>query len=528
MKRGLPLHVLCVLACAAALAAACAEEKTPEQLEAERQKPIEASNFNDIVENMGYLLGGVDRVVWVLDQSPSMEDDIAEVRTRMDDWFKNLDPGVQVGVIAFSQKPLLLQPLTKDRAAIKKAFENYKTRESGLENVYSAIGEALKMLQGTKTASAIVIATDEAGDDDKFLAATLQACKTLPVQVYVISPQATFINKIWKWSEDDRVKQSTKFYQSCNGPESYTTEGLYSMHFVQRTYWHAHDYPRNMRQWAIKSGWAPFGLQVLSQATSGRIYELKTDTFFRELVMDEKKRPRYAPDFDTPNLLRNIQRTPWRLALQQVSEYWTKNFKDIERVCPGAGQKSLVSACSRQVPTIQANMKVAETVLEQMAAALKNKAGMRSTDESADSLPHLRWRANLELAYASASVARFHLNQYLADLARFKDPQYVPPGPATGVYGYTIQVHSDANLNPADLPTADADGFREMLAVAPHAPAKTLEQMRKQAETALDVVIANHADTPWAAMATLLKVGMGKYEPEVIMIGPWSHSSGSK
>jgi len=499
-----------------------------EDKEKARIKPIVADDFDDIVNNFGYLLKGVRRVVWILDQSPSMEDDIVEVRRRIDKWLEDIDPVTQVGIIVFSQKPQVLLPLTKDRAAIKAAFEKYKTQNSSQENVYAAITEAMTMLPG-KESSAILVVTDETGDDDKHLAVVLRECAARKLFFYALTPHASFGNKVWKWAETDFKAKSTKTYQSCNGPESFTPEALFNFHFVQRTNWTTRNAPEDSRRWAIDAGWAPFGLHVLAEVTQGRIYELKNDTLQLATSIDEKKRSRYAPDLDVQNILQNIQRTPWRLAVQQVETNWTKNFRDIQRVFVGAGKQSFLAGCARQMPVIQANTRVVDNVLEQLAAALKNKQGGRSSTESQDSIPHLRWRANLELAYASASVARFHLHQIVADFARFKNPNYELPGAGENLFGYLLDCNSDGTFGTDVLSgTPDAQGFYDMLDAAEYSKALTLDQMRTQVECALAVVIANHLDTPWSNMANNLKHMLGSYEPRAIRLGDWAHGSGNK
>jgi len=505
------------------------EEKEKEKA---RVKPVKASDFEDIVNNFGYLLEGVHRVVWILDQSPSMADDIAKVRQRIDKWLDGIDPVTQVGLIVFSQKPQVLLPLTKDRAAIKAAFEKYTTQDSSQENVYAAIAEALAMLPG-KESSAILVATDETGDDDKHLTGALRECAARKLFFYAVTPHASFGNKVWQWVEPDFKAKISKAYQSCNGPESFGLEALFNFHFVQRSNWDSLGSPQDTRFWAMDAGWAPFGLHALAEATQGRVYELKTDTCRFATLFDERKRSRYTPDLDTPNILRHIQRTPWRLAVQNVTEHWARNFKDIERIFRGSGKQALLAGCARQIPAIQANICVADAVLEQLAAALKNKQGVRSSDESPDSIPHLRWRANLELAYASASVARFHLQQILADFERFKDPNYELPGAKGEVYGYKLNCIPSARNGVDTLSgTPDAQGFYDMLDSSRHTLARTLDQMRTQAECALSVVQANHKDTPWASMAAQLKQMLGSYEPEVLWVAKkgagWSSGKGNK
>jgi len=74
--------------------------------------------------------------------------------------------------------------------------------------------------------------------------------------------------------------------------------------------------------------------------------------------------------------------------------------------------------------------------------------------------------------------------------------------------------------------------MHDMLTAADHTQARTFDKMRTQTEAALDVVIANHKDTPWATMAAQLKAMLGSYEPRVIMAARgrdgWSRGDGNK
>ena len=482
-------------------------------------------SYDKIIEHLGYNLKFIDGVIWVIDQSPSMEDDVEKVRGELDKWFKILDKKAKVGLVTYSDKPRVLLKPTDNRDMVKRAFGVYKTHAADAENLYAAIAMAANLLPKGENL-AVVVATDEVGDDDKFLIPALRALNRRRVIVYAISPNATFGNRRWDWTEIDPIKRDTQRMQSQNGPETGTPEVLFDFHFIQRGPWGQFTHKMDTREWATRAGWAPYNLQMLAQATGGAVYNLETDTFQLEGAFENVKH--YRPDFSEPSdLSKNIRANPWRAAVHKVATVWDKSFKRIVRDAkdPYPTERKLAVQGIKQavLPAVKYNKNLVKQSLSTLRRALEQDSwsGM-DKDRSV-----LRWRANLELAYANCLVAYFHLLQFEQDFVRFSRDDYVfqplfPTPDPKNTAGWKIVCIPDGK----QLYTALAGPFEgkryRMLDHADHKKIKSLEALRTSAEAALKVVMYNHPETPWAALATKTLSRMGHYEVRSMPVGAWS------
>jgi len=97
----------------------------------------------------------------VLDSSGSMKHAIAGAQQAADGFVDTLRPGDRAMVIDFDEKVFLLQPITDDKAELKRAIDS--TYPQGGTSIYDALFSALRLLNTEEGRKAIVLLTD--GDD---------------------------------------------------------------------------------------------------------------------------------------------------------------------------------------------------------------------------------------------------------------------------------------------------------------------------------------------------------------------------
>jgi hypothetical protein len=505
--------------------------QNPDDLKKKIVPEGEEWSYDKIIEHLGYNLQFIDGVIWVIDESPSMADDVETVRGELDKWFKILNKNAKVGIVTYSEKPKLLLRPTINHELAKKAFGVYKTREAGAENLYAAIAFAANNLPKGENL-ALVIATDEVGDDDKFLVQAVRALARRKVVVYAICPNAAFGKRKWAWTAVDAVKRETKHYHSDLGPETGTPEMLFDFHFIQRSKMTRLNFTMDQREWATKAGWAPYGLQMLARSSGGQVYNLETDTFVEPIDFENAKK--YRPDFSgLKDLAANIRKSPWRSAVHKVATIWAKSFKPFDREFkdPYPSDRKVVvqTIKTRLLPVVKNNKTVALGCLKLLRNALEQESWSGSDQDRS----LLRWRANLELAYANALVAYYHLNQFEADYRRFSSNTYVfttlfPIANPKMAAGYKIICVNDNKDLYDGITESATDKLHKMLDHADYRKIKSTEDLRKAAEAALKVVAANHPDTPWAVMAAKTKETLGHYEIRSMPVGAWTRGTGKQ
>ncbi len=150
-------------------------------------------------------------VVWLFDQSGSLERQRAEINKRFDRVYDELGVIEASGNPAFKQhdsKPLLTAvvafgqtvsfPIAKPTDnvdEIKSAVAAIKTDDSGVEQTFRAVHDAAERFRAFRTQQPrrnvmFVIFTDEAGDDDAELDSTVAICRRFEIPVYCIGVPA--------------------------------------------------------------------------------------------------------------------------------------------------------------------------------------------------------------------------------------------------------------------------------------------------------------------------------------------------
>src|SRR5690606_24692988 len=146
-------------------------------------------------------------IVWLFDQSGSLERQRAEIANRFGRIYDELgvieaagksafarheDKPLLTSVVAFGQNVTFLTPKpTDDIAEIKEAVASITSDDSGIERTFGAVAQSIERYRPLRTQSPrrnimIVIFTDEAGDDENELDRTVNLARRLEIPVYCV------------------------------------------------------------------------------------------------------------------------------------------------------------------------------------------------------------------------------------------------------------------------------------------------------------------------------------------------------
>ena len=437
-------------------------------------------------------------VVWMFDQSASLDRQRNEITSRFDRIYEELGLLAEAGSDAFTKhedKPLLTQVYafgsnvsaafkrpTDDLDEIKKAVRSIQTDESGIENVFAAVNLAANEYRNLRRISSttgdrernvmIIVVSDEAGDDIDNLDAAVHVCKKYEMPVFVIGVPAPFgrtETQVKYVDPDPNFDQSIQWLPVRQGPESLYPERL-KLNFSNS----------DDRFDLLDSGFGPFGLTRLAYETGGiyfsvhpgrdqnRLRRGNTEeyTAFLSKFFDPKLMRRYRPDYVSVSTYRSrLEANKARFALvQAATQSWVTSMEPPTLRFEKLNEANFINTVSQA---------------QRAAASLEPKINrlyeiLRVGEEDRDEMVTLRWKANFDLAMGRVLATKIRAESYNAMLAmakttlKFKDPK-----------------NNTWLLRPAD-------------------EISTGSQSKKLAEKAkfyLNRVIEEHPDTPWAMIA---------------------------
>ena len=250
---------------------------------------LDALDLTGTTEQAGGTEGAVDRItleiasslrqrktlpVWLFDESLSLKDRRELIINRFDSIYRQLgllddldtQDALKTGIIGYGENVhVLVKEPTSDLTELTNAVKSIKNDESGKENVFAAIDEALKIFTPFKRKMRanmmIIIVTDERGDDFQGLDSIVKRCSRDGVKVYCIGNASIFGREKgfvrYKWEfEGENFEEDIAVEQ---GPETAMAEGL-DLPFWTNT-------PRDLTR--MSSGYGPYTLSRLTSETGG-------------------------------------------------------------------------------------------------------------------------------------------------------------------------------------------------------------------------------------------------------------------
>ena len=412
-------------------------------------------------------------VVWLFDESASMQDDqriIGQKFDRVSSELKmNIEPGkksagaLNHAIVGFGQGiDYILEKPREDIDQIGRAIKNLKIDSTGIENTMHAIPEVVEHyanLIRKDRRLLLVLVTDESGDDGADVEEARQALTKYHVPLFVIGRQSLFGYPYAHHRYVDPVTKDVYHPLIRRGPETadlelYQWDGLYDRWDEQ------------------PSGFAPYELARLTRDSGGIYFVLPSEEFMRvrqrEQAYSITQLKEYLPEYD--NRLTYVEKrnsSPMRQLMHAIV-LEGKNF--IYRHDFPIESPQLVEAALEEgrKATIKLNELLGiQTRLEELGKVR-------------DREPEKRWQAHYDLMLAQTVAFQVKAYEYRALMASIVNSPPLPKGqPSPGSMITWVVNHSKK----------------------PWAPAKETAKKYAEAERLLKSVIAHHPKTPWADLA---------------------------
>ena len=436
-------------------------------------------------------------VVWLFDQSGSLDRQRKEIRQRFEQIYEELgvveaannpafakhdDKPLLTSIIAFGQSvSLLTEQPTDDLSEILGAVEKITMDDSGIENVFSAMYLAADRYKGQRVPRGadrqpernvmLIAFTDEVGDDRAGLERTIDICRRYAMPVYVVGVPAPFGREetLVKWVDPDpKYDQTPQWGRVNQGPETLVPER------IKLSFEGEYEAP-------LDSGFGPYALTRLCYETGGIYFAIHPNRNIRRSVsrretadftahlerfFDPDVMRRYRPDYlPADEYMRRLEDSPMRKALVQAAQLsWVTTLEEPD---------------TRFVKRNEADFANALTEAQKDAARLEPKltalhATLQQGEEARPDEIVPRWQAGYDLAMGTVLAARVRTEGYNAMLALakrslpFKDPK-----------------NNTWVLEPSDEITISSQ----------------LASAAEKSREYLQRVIEQHPDTPWAVLA---------------------------
>ena len=429
-------------------------------------------------------------VVWLFDQSGSLERERAEIVERFDRVYEELgvieargnpafekhdDKPLLTAIVAFGREVSFLTPKpTDDVEAVKSAVAGIKTDASGVERTFSAVRGAAQRYRGFRTKEPrrnvlLVVFTDEVGDDESELDDTVALCRRYEIPVYCIGVPAPFGRRevlVRYVDPDPEFDQTPQWLPVRQGPESFMPE-------LVRVGKAQNDRP-------MDSGFGPYSLTRLCYETEGIYFTVRpgpgdrrgaggeTGASAARLTgsLDAQVMLNYRPDYmPIKEYQRLLAKNKARAALVEAARMsWIAPIEQPALVFPKASDDELTGRLWRA---------------QQVAAVLEPKISqlhevLRQGEKDRPKLIKPRWQAGYDLSMGMLLAVKVRTETYGAMLAKAR----------TGMK-FTDAKSDTWRLVPADEVTIGS----------------ALEKIAAEAKTYLERVRREHPGTPWAALA---------------------------
>ncbi len=412
-------------------------------------------------------------VVWLFDESTSMQDDqrtILEKFDRVSSELKlNIEPSKKAAgalnhaIVGFGQAiDYVIDKPREDIDLIGKGIKNLKIDPTGVENTMRAVREVVEHyanLIRKDRKLLIVLVTDESGDDGADVEEAQQALKKHNVPLYVIGRQSLFSYPYAHHQYVDPVTKDVYHPLIRRGPETADVE-LYQWDGLHE-------------RWDEQpSGFAPYELARLTKVSGGIYFLLPSEEFMRirqrEKAYSITQLREYMPEY--VNRLTYVE-------LRNASEL-RQTLHTIVSDSKNLLYQRHFSTESEQL--VQSALAEGGKATFKLNALIDIQKQLESMIKLREREPEKRWQAHYDLMLAQTVAFECIAYEYRALMASIiKSPPVPkrPPGP-----NETITWRVDHSKTPL-------------------APRNETAKKYAEAERLLKNVIDRHPKTPWADLA---------------------------
>ena len=459
-------------------------------------------------------------VVWLFDESGSLEDDRKEIRenylrvldelkvatTKDEELRKGSDQLLTVvasygqGIHEHTPRP------TSDLDMIKAAIDKVPVDQPGQENMCQSIATVIKKYKQTairgKRKLAVIVVSDESGDDGDFVEEAISESRAAKAPIYFLGRESMFG---FPYAHQRWVDEPTKeefWIRIRRGPETPYPEclqwnGLHSRWDTQSAGFGPYEQVRMARE----SGGIFFVLPGEETTLTGegandrRKYDFLS---MREYQPNLVSRPEYVRDRSTSE----FRETIWSVisTLNPNGDKLLFQTSDPElniqtELFPLDVENFRTNALAQVVKAARAMQRV-----EQAIALLENVKPLRASEATQ------RWRAGYDLALAQLYIFRLRLYQYLLAMDQHANHMPQPKTPMANRW--------DLRWNPQTIVPDEAQFSRLKTAFGMTQARDEYLEMVKTEEAAsverMKAVTVDHPGTPWARRAqTELDMGFG-------------------
>lgn len=435
-------------------------------------------------------------VVWLFDQSGSLDAQRKSILKRFDRVYEELgvieksghesfakhdDVPLLTSIVAFGENvSFLTEQPTDDVAEIKAAVESVQNDASGIERVFTAIGESALRYSSFRNRRPrrnvmIVVLTDEAGDDEAEMEKALAICLNQQIPVYVVGVPAPFgrTEAVVKYVDPDpNYDQSVQWIPVRQGPETLAPERLL-LSFSD---------PEAKKLEQIDSGFGPYFLTRFCYETGGIYFSVHPNKETTERVVSAGETPvmaaqlhhffddlvmrRYRPDYVSVQQYKKlVASNKARAALVEAARR--------SRIEPMDGPR--LEFPKRNDAELKRSLDLAQREAAKLEPKLEELYGvLRIGEADRQKLPEPRWRAGYDLAVGRVLATKVRTEGYNVMLAQLKQGKEF------------AEAESDTwQLTPAETIESDSQ----------------LAKLAEEAQKYLKRVVDEHADTPWALLA---------------------------
>ena len=432
--------------------------------------------------------------VWLFDGTLSLKDDREEISDNFNKIYEELNLAqervgnrrekyapLETMVCSFGESVRKVTPKpTADLKEIQRAITGIGDHDSGVEMVFTAISAAIDEYgvpaQRSGRKLAIVVVTDESGNDEELLEEAVEKSRQYNTPVYVLGREAIFGYKFARQLWIDPESKLPFWPRIRRGPETAMPECLQYDGF--------HD-----RSWeALSSGFGPYAQIRLVKESGGIFFLLSRNEVelhgwgarerrrFDDIAMKE-----YEPLLvDRRQYVRQRDASDFRRAVWDVvSTLNPEEDSDLNLARDGypMDHKAFADFSRRQFERTLRAMHLLKQSVERLETVRGQREGERDR----------RWRAAFDLLYAQCLAYRVRQFQLLLAIDRHVAEKVMPANPKSNLWHVA---HVEELLEPSE---------RQIKATK--VDLTELEEERKKAIDAYQFVIAEHPDTPWALRA---------------------------
>ncbi|TWT38734.1 vWA domain-containing protein [Blastopirellula retiformator] len=410
-------------------------------------------------------------VVWMVDTTQSasaLKRGFQEAAAKM---YQDLGPALAgksadqltsaVVAIGGAQPQFLIDAPTSNLAAVRDQINKLPSDDSGAEPIFAAVDQALDKYGKFRSQNrevAVVIVTDEAGDDQDKVDAVIAKAKPLGVKIHAIGVPAPFGRNAGAMQTSENRRDGMPAI--VQGPETRRLQRA-NIDFMSAGF----------GSQEIDSGFGPFALNYLCRATGGAYLIVRSSSLGswpgNANVYGSEYRRKYPPQYISAEQYQQMLAENKALAALDAVAYLPQS---------GALTAPATNFRAGDEAALKRSLDSAQRLPARLAPPIEAVYNRLSDAEGdRDKITDPRWRASFDLALGRAAAAKARTDGYNQMLAllkggrKFEDPS-----------------HDTWILQPAD--SLSEAGSR-------------LEKVRKQAVESLQRVIDENPDSPWAELA---------------------------